>query len=258
MEQLARARIASWQGGSLWLLDTAPTSAGSEPRTDFHAHHAVQIVVSLGGQFRLWLADNTEAAGPYAAVAPDVAHRFDAQGAYAILFVEPESRAGRAIVKATFGDGDLRQLPPSRFKDLATQLERLGRAPAPSIPDLAVIGGQMVEALAGDDGQSALDQRIQAVVAWVAQDPDQRVTLDAAARVATLSASRLSHLFVEQTGLSLKTYLLWIRLTRAVVLMAEGLTLTAAAHGAGFSDSAHFSRTFRRMFGIAPANLALV
>lgn len=257
MEQLARARIASWQGGSLWLLNTAPAGVGPAPRTDFHAHHAVQIVVSLGGQFRLWLAD-AEAQGPYAAVAPDAPHRFDAQGAYAILFVEPESRAGRAIVKATFRDGDLRELPASRFRDLAPQLERLGHAPAPPIADLTVIGGQMIEALAGDELHASLDPRIEAVVAWVSQDPDQRVTLDAAARVAKLSASRLSHLFVEQTGLSLKTYLLWIRLTRAVMLMAEGVTLTAAAHGAGFSDSAHFSRTFRRMFGIAPANLALV
>lgn len=257
MEQLARARIASWQGGSLWLLSTAPVNDSPAPRTDFHAHHAVQIVVSLGGQFRLWLAD-AEAQGPYVAVAPDVPHRFDAQGAYAILFVEPESRAGRAIVKATFGDGDLRELAESRFSGLAAQLEHLAHAPAPSTADLAVIGGQMVEALAGDDLQAPLDPRIQAVVAWVAQDPDQRVTLDAAARIAKLSASRLSHLFVEQTGLSFKTYLLWVRLTRAVVLMAEGDTLTAAAHGAGFADSAHFSRTFRRMFGIAPANLALV
>lgn len=257
MEQLARAHIASWQGGSLWLLDAAPASPNQAPRTDFHAHHAVQIVVSLGGQFRLWLAD-AEAKGPYVAVAPDVPHRFDAEGAYAILFVEPESRAGRAIIKATFGEGDLSELPASRFKALAVHLERLGRAPAPSIPDLAVIGGQMVEALAGDGLQAPLDPRVQAVVAWVAQDPDQRVTLDAAAGIAKLSASRLSHLFVEQTGLSFKTYLLWVRLTRAVVLMAEGVTLTAAAHGAGFSDSAHFSRTFRRMFGIAPANLALV
>jgi AraC family transcriptional regulator len=257
MEQLARARIASWQGGSLWLLATAPVSASPAPQTDFHAHHAVQIVMSLGGQFRLWLPD-LEASGPYVAVAPDVSHRFDAQGAYAILFVEPESRAGRALIKAMFGEGDLQELAPSRFDALAAQLGRLARTPAPSTPDLAAIGGQMVAALAGSDLQAALDPRIEAVVAWVAQDPDQRVTLDAAARIANLSASRLSHLFVEQTGLSFKTYLLWVRLTRAVVLMAEGDTLTAAAHGAGFSDSAHFSRTFRRMFGIAPANLALV
>ena len=33
-------------------------------------------------------------------------------------------------------------------------------------------------------------------------------------------------------------------------------TLTEAAHAAGFSDSAHLSHTFRRMFGLAPSQLA--
>jgi AraC-like DNA-binding protein len=35
----------------------------------------------------------------------------------------------------------------------------------------------------------------------------------------------------------------------------EGKTLTEAAYGAGFSDSAHFSRVFKAMFGIAPSLL---
>jgi len=36
---------------------------------------------------------------------------------------------------------------------------------------------------------------------------------------------------------------------------ASGASLTDAALGAGFADSAHFSRTFRRMFGTAAAAL---
>ena len=39
--------------------------------------------------------------------------------------------------------------------------------------------------------------------------------------------------------------------------MATGDSLTAAAHDAGFADSAHFSRTFLRMFGI-PASVLLM
>jgi AraC family transcriptional regulator len=65
----------------------------------------------------------------------------------------------------------------------------------------------------------------------------------------------VSHLFVEQTGLPFRTYLLWLRLTKAVESMAAGASLTEAAHEAGFADSAHFSRTFRRMFGVAAAAL---
>lgn len=48
---------------------------------------------------------------------------------------------------------------------------------------------------------------------------------------------------------------LWLRLQRAVELFAAGTPLTEAAHAAGFADSAHLSRTFRRMFGIAAATL---
>jgi AraC-like DNA-binding protein len=92
---------------------------------------------------------------------------------------------------------------------------------------------------------------------WAAAQIDGPVGLADAVAVSGLSASRLRHLFVEQTGLAFKTYLLWLRLTRAVECFAGGATLTQAAHQAGFADSAHFSRTFRRMFGVAPANLRM-
>jgi len=90
---------------------------------------------------------------------------------------------------------------------------------------------------------------------WAAARLDTPVSLADAATHVGLSSGRARHLFVEQTGLPFRTYLLWQRLTKAVELFSSGTSLTDAAHGAGFSDSSHLSRTFRRMFGIAADSL---
>jgi AraC-like DNA-binding protein len=62
-------------------------------------------------------------------------------------------------------------------------------------------------------------------------------------------------LFVKETGVSFRAYLLWQRLERSLAAYVAGETLTDAAHTGGFADSAHFSRTFGRMFGIAPGSV---
>jgi AraC-like DNA-binding protein len=95
------------------------------------------------------------------------------------------------------------------------------------------------------------------MVAWASARLDTQVSLaDVAAHVG-LSSGRARHLFVEHTGLAFRTYLLWLRLTRAVELFSGGASLTESAHAAGFSDSSHLSRTFRRMFGITADSLRL-
>jgi AraC family transcriptional regulator len=60
---------------------------------------------------------------------------------------------------------------------------------------------------------------------------------------------------MKETGVGFRAYLLWQRLECSLAAYVAGETLTEAAHTGGFADSAHFSRTFRRMFGIAPASV---
>ena len=71
-----------------------------------------------------------------------------------------------------------------------------------------------------------------------------------------LSSGRLSRLFRAATGMPIRRYVLWLRLRAALGALQSGdRTLSEAAHEAGFSDAAHLTRTFRRMFGIAPSAL---
>ncbi|MGF1756404.1 helix-turn-helix transcriptional regulator [Photobacterium sagamiensis] len=76
---------------------------------------------------------------------------------------------------------------------------------------------------------------------WRASDVAQQLAL---------SESRFLHLFSEELGVPWRPYLLWCRMTCAIKAILNGTSATDAAHLAGFSDSAHLSRTFRKTFGM--------
>jgi len=84
---------------------------------------------------------------------------------------------------------------------------------------------------------------------------DLRVLLDAAAEMAFLSPSRFAHLFRHQVGLPFSRYMLWRKLTRAMLLIGSERTIADAAHAADFADAAHLTRTFYQMVGMAPSVL---
>jgi AraC-like DNA-binding protein len=101
----------------------------------------------------------------------------------------------------------------------------------------------------------AVDARIARAIAWMRGRLQSPITLGEAAAQAHLSPCRFRHLFVAQTGVSFRAYLLWARVESAIGAGMAGSSWTVAAQDAGFADSAHLSRTCRRMFGIAPAML---
>lgn len=96
-----------------------------------------------------------------------------------------------------------------------------------------------------------VDPRIDAILALLRSNPNYR--LQDLARATGLSASRMSHLFSDSMGLSLRSYILWFKMNLALELAETEPRFTDAARVAGFVDLAHFSREFQRAFG---ANLS--
>lgn len=121
MELLAHTRMVMWEGGSLWVVDATRATTPTPRRTDPHAHHAIQVTLSLGGWFRLDI-DGPEVRGDAVAVAPDATHVFEAEGLLALLFVEPESRTGRAISRTLFDGRDLASVPPAMLADFGARI----------------------------------------------------------------------------------------------------------------------------------------
>ncbi len=257
MPTKAYGRMVFWEGASLWVLGTRP-GEGAYPKTKFHAHHAVQVTLLLRGWFTLETRDR-QIGGDAAAVAPDTQHAFAGEGLVAQLFVDPEGEPGRELQRTLFSGETLVSIPAPRLAGFGERLRAGFESPQRSDQSLIDLGRALLATLApGSERDERPEARVRRMSAWAAGRLDQPVSLaDAAAHVG-LSTGRARHLFVDETGLPFRTYLLWRRLMRAAELFSAGSSLTEAAHKAGFSDSSHLSRTFRRMFGIAADSLRLM
>lgn len=219
-----------------------------------HAHHAMHAVLALDGELRIRAGGKgtwQRAAGVL--TAPDVAHSLDACGVEVLLvFLDPESDAGRSLGAVLGG--------PVRLLDGAAR-DRLVEGAAPMAlmrADGAAWTSRLVEILGGAPVQPAraLHPRVRKLLRHLRAAPSgSDVSLPALAAVAGLSSGRLMHAFTESIGIPLRQYLAWLRLQRAAAAIVSGKPLADAAYAAGFSDAAHMSRTFRRMFGMAPSML---
>ena len=69
------------------------------------------------------------------------------------------------------------------------------------------------------------DPRVLAAVEYIRQRVDQTILLADVAKAANLSPGRFRHLFVEETGMPLRTYVLWRRLLHVWTLLMQGETL---------------------------------
>lgn len=254
MDTVASGRIAFWEGGSLWVFDV-PTGTDAPDRIAMHSHHAYQLTFSLGGDFGLHLEDRI-IGGPFAIVAPDAPHAFEAQGLISLLFIEPESRAGRALAQLMEGKA-ASELSVEQVRDAPARFKAAFEHPTDSVRELITAGSDVAARIAAHVRTTEPDRRVRQIIKWATDNLDGALAISDAAQAVGLSPSRASHLFVEETGLPFRTYVLWLRLVRAVDAYTQGANLTEAAQQAGFADSAHLSRTFKRMFGLPAAALEM-
>jgi AraC family transcriptional regulator len=238
-------RAYLWEGGWIGI----GRSQGIVPP---HAHHAIQISLALDGEMRLRSPDTDWVGYGGAIVQADAPHSFDGNGALAaMLFVDPESHEGRWL-RTSLRD-PISAIPPQRLDACLERIRGVWADP-PGATAIAETLTLAVRGLCpGPPPLRRLDERIAAALEIVRRSEAARVSLESVAKAVFLSPSRFAHLFTEEVGVPFRRYVLWRRLSHAMILVGRGNTLSAAAHQSGFSDSAHFTRTVLQMYGIPPS-----
>jgi AraC-like DNA-binding protein len=234
-----------WEGGFL-----AIGQAGGE--VPGHAHHAIQVFVAMEGEAAIRAPGEEWREARGLIVRPDVEHSFNAQGATgALLFVDPESAEGAWLQGAL--TQDITVVPDARLQACVAALRAFWERPLESM-EVGDLIRHCVHALcAGGPPTRRLDPRVAMVLKSIRDSEDLRVSLEAAAEIVHLSPGRFAHLFKDELGLPFRRYMLWRKVTRAMLSIGSERTIAAAAHRGDFADAAHMTRTFYQMFGIPPS-----
>jgi AraC family transcriptional regulator len=242
-----------WDGGCLFIGRGGAV-------VPVHAHYAIQIAFGARRGIRFRGSEREPWVEYAGAVIPSrQPHSMDATAVWpnVTLFVEPETREGRALVERHLRHG-IAAIPDDVVAAVAPPLfaawQEEGNAEA-----VERAARRVVHPLTGGVPPTVVsDERILRAVAHIRAHLDAPLTLEGVADVACLSPSRFRHLFVEQTGTALRPYILWRRFLRVWELLMRGASLSSAAHAAGFADAAHLSRTSRSMFGFPPSAMQMV
>ena len=217
----------------------------------------MHFVLTLSGTLRTRpQADGpwTDAAGVL--TAPDVPHAIDATGREVFLvFLDPESEVGSRL-RSSFS-GPVRLVSSQQrdqLLDAADPRALLGPAGAEWTARAAGLLGD-ASSVPRPPIHPAVRRLLRRLRDDASKGEPSETSLETLAELVGLSAGRLMHVFTTSVGIPLRPYLAWLKLQRAAGAIVTGAPLTRAALAAGFADAAHMSRTFRRMFGIAPSAL---
>ena len=100
-----------------------------------------------------------------------------------------------------------------------------------------------------------MDKRIESALTYIGLNIHEQFTCRDVANYVFLSEGRFSHLFKKEVGMSFSAYLVYQRIMATYVEIIKGKSITEASIEAGFSSSAHFAETNKRLFGLSASTV---
>lgn len=217
---------------------------GELPATGWHRHASPVFLQGLSGRFALHLPAGRVETCHSALVDTGVEHVFDPRGeAVALVYLEPdavETGGLRALFRQHGG------VIPDPARPVQARSASQTRLQSFDLPALLALDLPVAP---------PLDARVQRSLHLMRQGGERPWGREAVAAAVHLSPSRFNHLFSAEVGVSFRDYRIWSQVRSAMSAMAQGPRLTDAALSGAFVDSSHFSRMFRRTFGMTPSSV---
>ncbi|MGE7776656.1 helix-turn-helix transcriptional regulator [Chitinophaga sp. NPDC101104] len=202
-----------------------------------HSHYALELAFAISGHLDI-SSGNQHFNGIQAAIiAPNTPHTFDClHGEAFIYFIDPTTTTGEHLI--SLYDLDNKSIMVLH----AEEINQYKNGRQFSLPGFDRKDDKKVSTYTSECVRLIHDHITEAD--W---------SVDELARKLFVSESRLAHIFKQDMNISIRQYILWKKIETAATKSQTGCSLTESAHFAGFTDSSHFIKTFRKMFGVRPS-----
>lgn len=211
-----------------------------------HNHLAYHIILSLGGEVTWKLGDDT-VVGRGMCIGPDVVHTGEIAKEGMIIFLFTEmSIYTQSIRKDVLKEKSFAILPDAMVEKALA----IYRSEPNSLKEMdeEILKACNLTKMT----EMPYDKRVCDLIHYIEDidSIDPNVVEDISQKL-FVSKSRLSHLFKEETGMTLHSYLAFEKLRKTSKYVYEGCSITDACLKAGFNSSSHCASTCKRMFGIS-------
>ncbi len=233
-------------GRNWWLF------AGIFQHNALHRHYAIQISIATNKCIIISDGKNNEQYYESCIIRNNEPHRLACNEPHITLLINPTSPAGHYL-NQLFSNLHIASFSHPIAHDIKNRLNNFISGSI-SFETLAGIIKNLLEqadCLCMEENHFG-DMRIKKAILYLESHYERVIPLAEAADQVHLSPTRFLHLFKQTTGITYRRFLLWNKLSKSFHYLKEhGVTLTA--HEFGFTDGAHYSRTFKENFGFSPA-----
>ncbi len=206
--------------------------------TENHSHPVVEIISAINGTFSLQSNGQINDNLVFAIIDSNTEHKvFSKNCSIRMLMIESHNLTLTEFLDnkgVKFKNGVFSKTNLAKKNELFSEVKNLART---------------------IDLKTPLDTRIAESIKFIEENElEYKNLISELTSKVCLSDSRLSHLFKEHIGISIKKYLVWNRLRQAINLyLRENTNLTNVSVQSGFFDQAHLTNSFKNVLGVSPS-----
>lgn len=209
-------------------------------KAEFHAHPAVEVINAVNGKFSVKTSDAIAADITFAIIDSNVKHQVISDNSCVQLLMIESHNPLLYNFMNQFGVDFKGGIFTERAHDKKSKLFK-----------------GILAFCADNPLKKVNDERVERCLRhFETESPGYHQMVHALKSEVHLSESRLAHIFKDKIGVSLKKYLVWSKLKKAIYLILnEDLNLLEASFQSGFYDQAHLSNAFKKVLGISPSKV---